>query len=142
MEVQIEIVGDGMQINDTDRETVRLKLLQAKESLEEARTLLVQDAEVNFVMNSLYYAFLYPILGLLQARGISAPMQSTAILLFEREFVQKGDIDRESFDAIRRAFEFRPTCACEGQKKAVPEDVEQLLPKAEEFLEKVQRIIE
>jgi len=131
-----------MQSKGTGREMARLKLAQARESLEEAKTLLVQDAEVNFVMNSLYYAFLYPVLGLLQARGISAPMQSTAISLFEREYIQRGDIGGEFLDAIRRAFELRPACACEGQKKAVPEDIEQLLPKAEEFLEKVQRLIE
>ena len=131
-----------MRDNETRREIVRLKLVQARESLEEAKTLLVQDAEVNFVMNSLYYAFLYPVLGLLQARGISAPMQATAISLFEQEYVQSGDIDRELLDAIRRAFELRPACACEGQKRAAPEEIEQLLPKAEEFLEKVQRIIE
>ncbi len=54
-----------MRSNESNREIVRLKLAQAWESLEEAKTLLVQDAEVNFVMNSMYYAFLYPVLGLL-----------------------------------------------------------------------------
>ncbi len=125
-----------------NKNAVQSRLKQARESLEEAKTLLVQDAEVNFVMNSLYYAFLYPVLGLLQARGISAPMQSTAIALFEREFVQTGDIDGRFLDAIRKAFELRPVCACEGQKKATHQDVEQLLPIAEEFLENVRRIIE
>jgi uncharacterized protein (UPF0332 family) len=123
-------------------DVIQNRLKQAREALEEAKTLLVQDAEVNFVMNSLYYAFLYPVLGLLQARGISVQTQAAAISLFEREYVQWGDIDRDFLDAIRRAFELRPACACEGQKKAAPEDVEQLLPKAEEFLETVQRISE
>lgn len=121
---------------------VLIRLSQARESLEEAKTLLVQDAEVNFVMNSLYYAFLYPVLGLLQARDISAPMQSTAIALFEREFVETGDVDGRFLDALRKAFELRPACACEGQKKATHQDVEQLLPIADEFLENVRRIVE
>jgi uncharacterized protein (UPF0332 family) len=69
-----------------ERSIIESRLRQARESLEEAKALLVQDAEVNFVMNCLYYAFLYPVLGLLQARNISAPMQSTAISLFEQEF--------------------------------------------------------
>ncbi len=128
-------------MNEGQQRLVRDRLKQAKESLEEAKTLLVQDAEVNFVMNSLYYAFLYPVLGLLLARGIAAPMQSTAIALFEREFSDKGDIDARFIAALRRAFELRPACACEGQKKATPEDVEQLLPQAEEFLEEVERWI-
>ncbi|MGE5173275.1 MAG: HEPN domain-containing protein [Betaproteobacteria bacterium] len=121
---------------------VLIRLSQARESLEEAKTLLVRDAEVNFVMNSLYYAFLYPVLGLLQARDISAPMQSTAIALFEREFVETGDVDGRFLDALRKAFELRPACACEGQKKATHQDVEQLLPIADEFLENVRRIVE
>jgi len=103
--------------------------------------LLIQDAEVNFVMNSLYYAFLYPVLGLLQTRGIAAPMQSTAISLFEREFSDKGDIETKFIDAIRMAFELRPACSCEGQMKATSGDVEQLLPLAEGFLESVEKLI-
>ena len=116
------------------------RLKQARESLEEAKALLVHDAEVNFVMNSLYYAFLHPILGLLQARGMSAPMQSTAISLFDAEFVQKGDVELRFLVAARKAFDLRPTCDCEGKQKATPEDIEQLLPIAEEFLQSVERI--
>jgi len=117
------------------------KMKRARESLEDAKTLLVQDAEVNFVMNSLYYAFLYPVIGLLKAVGITAPMQSTAISLFEREFSGKGNIEARFIDALRKAFELRPVCACEGQKKATPEDIERLLPLAEEFIVKVERLI-
>lgn len=121
-------------------EVVRDRLKQARESLEEAKTLLVQDAEVNFVMNSLYYAFLYPILGLLQARGLTATMQSTAISLFDSEFVQKGDVEQRFLNAINEAFDLRPACDCEGKKKVTPEDIERLLPIAEEFLQSVERI--
>jgi uncharacterized protein (UPF0332 family) len=117
------------------------RLKQARESLEEAKALLVQDAEANFVMNSLYYAFLYPILGLLQARGMTSPMQSTAIALFDAEFVQKGDVEQRFLVAARKAFDLRPACDCEGKKKVTPEDIEQLLPIAEEFLQSVERII-
>ena len=128
-------------MDDGQKKLLQSKLSQAEESLEDAKTLLVQDAEVNFVMNSLYYAFLYPVLGLIQARGITSTMQSMAISFFEREFVEKGDIDRRFLDAIRRAFELRPACSCEGQKKATPQDVEGLLPVAEEFLDSVRRLI-
>lgn len=120
---------------------IQARLKQARESLEEAKTLLVQDAEANFVMNSLYYAFLYPILGLLQARGMTAPMQSTAIALFDAEFVQKGDFEQRFLEAVRKAFDLRPACDCEGRKKVTPEDIEHLLPIAEEFLQSVERIM-
>jgi uncharacterized protein (UPF0332 family) len=122
-------------------ELIQDRLKQARESLEEAKALLVQDAEVNFVMNSLYYAFLYPIFGLLQARGMTAPSQSTAISLFDTEFVQKGDVEQRFLVAVRKAFDLRPACDCEGKKKVTPEDIEQLLPIAEEFLQSVERIM-
>ena len=118
------------------------RLKQARESLEEAKALLVQDAEANFVMNSLYYAFLYPILGLLQSRGMTAPMHSTAIALFDAEFVQKGDLEQRFLAAARRAFDLRPACECEGKKKVTPQDIEGLLPIAEEFLQSIERFTE
>jgi uncharacterized protein (UPF0332 family) len=124
-----------------NKSAVEERMRQARESLEEAKTLLVQDAEANFVMNSLYYAFLYPILGLLQAQGISTPTPGSAISLFEDEFVRKGLVDQRFLIAIHTAFDLRPACACEGQKKLKPQDVEQLLPIAEEFLQIVARII-
>jgi uncharacterized protein (UPF0332 family) len=117
------------------------KLAQAREALEEAKELLAEGADLSFVMNSLYYAFLYPVLGMLQARKIPTPMQSTAIALFEREFVRSGEFDVRFMDAIRRAFELRPACACEGQK-VTRQDIEQLLPVAQDFLELVKHVAE
>jgi uncharacterized protein (UPF0332 family) len=113
---------------ESNRENVRLKLAKAREALEEVGALLNEGADLNFVMNSLYYAFLYPVLGLLQARNTPTPMQGTAIALFEREFAKSGEFDGHFLDAMRRAFELRPACACEGPKKVTKEDIEQLLP--------------
>jgi uncharacterized protein (UPF0332 family) len=127
--------------NNKNEKVIQDRLKQARESLEEAKALLVQDAEAKFVMNSLYYAFLHPILGLLQSRGLTAPMQSTSISLFDAEFVQKGDIELRFLVAARKAFDLRPACDCEGKKKVTPDDIEQLLPIAEEFLQSVERTI-
>lgn len=131
-----------MQNRESNREKVRLKLAQARESLEEAGALLKEGADLNFVMNSLYYAFLYPALGLLQSINVPAPTQSMAIALFEREFVTSGEFDGRFLDAMRRAFELRPACACDGPKQVTKEDIEQLLPVAHEFLERVQHAVE
>ena len=121
--------------------TTQLKnrMKQARESLEEAKDLLVEDAAVNFVMNSLYYAFLYAVFGLLELKGMHSTAQSEAISLFEHAYVQTGDIEPRFLEAIRAAFEIRPVCHCEGRKPATAEDVEQLLPLADEFLNIVER---
>ena len=118
------------------RENLLFKLSQAQEALAEAEVLLAEGADLNFVMNSVYYALLYPVLGLLQAINVPAPMQSTAIELFEREFVKSGEFDKPFLDAIRRAFELRPACACKEREKITKEDIELLLPVARAFLER------
>lgn len=124
------------------RENLRVKLAQAQEALAEADALLAEGADLNFVMNNIYYTFLYPVLGLLQAINVPALMQSTAIDLFEREFVKSGEFDRPFLDAMRRAFELRPACACEERKKITKADIELLLPMARAFLERARQAAE
>jgi uncharacterized protein len=131
-----------MRNKESKGENLRKRLTQARESLEEAGALLKEGADLNFVMNSLYYAFLYPVLGLLQAINVTTPTQSTVIDLFEREFVKSGEFDGRFLDAMRRAFELRPACACEGPKKVTKEEIEQLMPVAREFLEYAQHAAE
>lgn len=124
------------------KDVARQKLAQAREALAEADALLTEGADLNFVMNSLYYAFLYPALGLLKAINVPTPTQSTAIDLFEREFVKSGEFEERFLDAMRRAFALRPACACEGPKKISREEIERLLPVAREFLERAQHAVE
>ena len=116
------------------------RLKRAKESLEEAKDLLMQDAAVQFVMNSLYYSFLYTVFGLLEERGLSASSQSEAISSFKREYVLSGIIEKRFLDAVQTAYELRPACDCEGRRKATVGDVEGLLPLADAFLERVERL--
>ena len=86
------------------------KMEQAREAYNEAQGLLEDDAELRYVMNSLYYAYYYPVLALLQAAGSGAAMQSVSIALFEKRFSGSGIIDYRFFPAIRKAFELKPKC--------------------------------
>jgi len=90
----------------------------------------------------LYYAFFYAMLGLLESRGLSAPSQKAAVSLFEQEFVRSGNMEVTFLHALQKAFELRPACDCEGRKKASVEEVEQLLPVAENFLETAALLID
>ena len=127
-------------MTEQQKDIVLGRLNQAKESLDEAKALFSEGAELIFVMNSLYYSFLYPVLGLLQARKIKAPLQSTAITLFEREYVRTGIFESRFLDAFRKAFDLRP--ACEGRKKIAAADIEALLPAARDFLHAVDKNIQ
>jgi len=90
------------------------KMQQAREAYDEARGLLEDNAELRYVMNSLYYAYYYPVLALLQAAGSGAAMQSVSIALFERRFSGSGIIDYRFFPSIRKAFELKPKCTDTG----------------------------
>ena len=115
------------------------RLKQARNFLTEAEALLSEGAELSFVINSLYYAMLYPVLALLGAWKITTYSQSTSISTFDREFVESGLFDKRFSDALHRAFELRPACACEGQKMITREDIERLLPQARDFLDTVEK---
>jgi uncharacterized protein (UPF0332 family) len=127
-------------MDEMQRNQVQKRLSHARESLNDAKALIIEGAELSFVMNNLYYTFLYPVLGLIQALQIPAPMQSTAISLFEREYVQTGIFERRFLDALRKAFELRPACDC--QRNIVNADIEELLPVAQDFLDAVEKNIQ
>jgi len=116
------------------------KMQQARESLAEAQALLEAGADLPFVMNSIYYAMLYPVLALLHARDIIASSRREAILLFEREFIQPGLLDAVYLEALRRSSDLRPSCACEGLRSVTRTDINELLPKAKEFFAAVEAL--
>ena len=127
-------------MDELQRNQVQKRLDHARDSLKDAKALFAEGAELSFVMNSLYYTFLYPVLGLIQARQIPAPMQSTAISLFEREYVQTGIFERRFLDAFRRTFDLRPACEC--QRNIVKADIDELMPVAQDFLDAVHKNIQ
>jgi len=124
---------------DTGNVPVHVRLKQARESLEDAKELLAQDVGTNFVMNSVYYSFLFTLFGLLAARGISAPVKDEVISLFEREYVLTGQIETRYLHGIRKAFDLRPVCDCQGERIVTYNDIEQLLPIADELLALAER---
>jgi uncharacterized protein (UPF0332 family) len=118
------------------------RLRQAGAYLDEARAILDAGMDLKFAANDLYYAMLYPVLALLERNGIPTGTQGVSIALFEKEFVAKGVFGSEMSDALRRAFELRPACACDEPREITKQDVEDLLPKAEAFIKAVELILD
>jgi uncharacterized protein (UPF0332 family) len=129
-----------MKLDEAQRDLVRYKLSQARESVREARGLYSDGAELKYVVNSLYYGFYYPVLALLHAKGTPAAMQSVSIALFEKEFLPTGLFEQRSFDAIRKAFELKPKCSGGTLALITRDDVEQLIREAELFMAAVSRV--
>jgi uncharacterized protein (UPF0332 family) len=129
-----------MDVSNAEKGYTRFKLAQAREALEDAQGLLADGAELGYVVNSLYYAFYYPVLALLHTRGIPAAMQSVSIALFETNFVKTGVIDQRFFRALRRAFDLKPKCSTPQLNMISRHEVEALLTDASGFIDAVDRM--
>jgi uncharacterized protein (UPF0332 family) len=112
---------------------MHFKMTQAQEAWEEARGLLEDGAELQYVANSLYYAYYYPVLALLRKHDLSAGMQSVSIGLFEKHFIETGAIDARFGKALRRAFELKPKCGTVELKQFDRAEIESLLADALDF---------
>jgi uncharacterized protein (UPF0332 family) len=128
-----------MKIKEADKEYIRFKLAQARDAYDEAQGLFADGADLGFVINSLYYAFYYPVLALLHARDIPAAMQSVSIAIFEREFVDTGLFEKHFSNALRRAFDLKPKCSSGALNMIRRTEIETLLAEAREFLNTVDR---
>jgi uncharacterized protein (UPF0332 family) len=128
-----------MAIKKADKAYIGFKLIQARDAYEEARGLFTDGADLGYVLNSLYYAFYYPVLALLHSRSIPAAMQSVSIALFEKEFVESGLVEKRFYDALRRAFDLKPKCSPGELKMITRAEIEVLLTEAREFLDTVDR---
>ncbi len=122
-----------------DLEKSRLK--QARESLEEAQALLAGEMDTGFVLTNLYYAYYYPILALMNEGQVPSTLQSVTLGLFERQFIQTGNIKREYYDAVRRVFDIKPKCS--GEKIPVSgEEVKELAVLANAFIQDAETYME
>ncbi len=110
-----------------------LKMRQAREAYGEAAGLLADGAELRYVVNSIYYAYYYPVVALLHAAGRSAGMQSVSLALFERLFRPTGLIDDRFFHSIRTAFDLKPKCTEPASRQIGLGAVEGLLRDARDF---------
>jgi len=129
--------------NNTELESdlVRFKLVQARDSLDQARSLLAANMDLDLVGNNVFYAMYYAILALLLKRKVPPATQSVTLSLFDREFVQTGFFDRRFSEAGHSAFELRKTCSGEGSPAVDRKDIEALLPVAEDFVRKAEELI-
>jgi uncharacterized protein (UPF0332 family) len=128
-----------MEVREDHREYVRLKLAQAREAYPEAAGLLADEAGLGYVVNSLYYAFYYPVLALLQVKGVPAAMQSVSIALFEREFGKASFIEQRFFRSLRKAYELKPKCSAPQLNMITRDEVVTLMADARSFLASVSR---
>ena len=120
---------------------IRYRLGQARESLEEAKLLLKGGMSLRSVMNRLYYALFYAALALLQEKNIGTSKHSGAISAFDKEFIKTGIFDKDLSKTLHRAFKLCQEGDYVEQSDIVKDDVDELLPKAVDFVNKVEHYL-
>lgn len=125
-----------------DNDLVNFKLTQARDSLEQAQSLMTANMDLDLVTNNVFYAMFYAVLALLQKRKVPVSTQNVTIDAFDREFVQTGLFDWRFSDALHRAFEIQKACTREDHQTVARKDIDDLLPLAEEFLLAAESVVE
>ena len=87
---------------------LRYRMEQAHETLREGEILL-GEAALRGTINRAYYAMFYALLALLALKQLGTSKHSSALSLFDREFVKKGIFPRELSRSLHLAFERRQT---------------------------------
>jgi uncharacterized protein (UPF0332 family) len=120
---------------------IEYRLTQARDSIREADVLDQSGMSRRSVMNRLYYAMFYAVLALLQAKEMGTSKHSGAIALFDREFVKTGAFPKEMSKALHWAFELRQKGDYMEETEVTADDVTEIRPVAEQFVESAERFL-
>jgi uncharacterized protein (UPF0332 family) len=120
---------------------IEYRLAQARDSIREADVLDQSRMSRRSVMNRLYYAMFYAVLALLQEKEMGTSKHSGAIALFDREFVKIGTFPKEMSKALHRAFELRQKGDYMEETEVTADDVAEIRPVAEQFVESAERFL-
>lgn len=120
---------------------IKDRLKQADDSVEEAKVLLKGKMSLRAVMNRLYYAMFYAVLALLQEKQMGTSKHIGAISLFDKEFVKTGIFDKSLSKLLHRAFELRQKGDYMEQAEVTQEDVDEMLPEAINFVNKIKEYL-
>lgn len=86
---------------------IAYRLLQAKESLQDAKILLKAKGSFRSVINRAYYAMFYSLLALYARKGMGTSKHAGVIAIFDREYVKAGIFSKEMSRNLHRAFYLR-----------------------------------
>ncbi len=89
-------------------ELLHYRIEQAYETLHEG-DILLNEAALRGTINRAYYAMFYALLALLATKQLGTSKHSSALSLFDREFVKAGILPRDLSRSLHLAFERRQT---------------------------------
>jgi len=118
---------------------IKYRLKKSKETLQDARVLFEKDSLTSTV-NRIYYAMFYAISGLLLSKNLSSPKHSGIRSLFNKEFVNKGLVDKKLGRFYSKIFEERQEGDYKDFIKFDNNIVRSWLEDADDFIKKIEKV--
>ncbi|MEW6237521.1 MAG: HEPN domain-containing protein [Candidatus Omnitrophota bacterium] len=116
---------------------VDIRMSQADECLEDARTLFAYEKGWRTIVNRSYYAAFYSVLALLQTLGKIPRKHRGVIVLFDVEFVKTGLLPKELSEALHWLFASRNKEDYISLEPVSREESEQALKTSEKFVQAI-----
>jgi len=125
-----------MKINteEAKKMLIAARLVQADEALLDARKLIACEGTPRSIVNRSYYAMLYAVIALLLDLDASTSKHSGAISAFDQHFVRPGLLPKHLSKSLHRVFESRQQSDYQEMFVVSPEDAQEAVSKADEFV--------
>ena len=119
-------------------ELVKLRLEQARSSLNDAMVLAQGGGTPMSIINRAYYAMFYAVLALLQNMGKVAGKHTGAIGLFDSEFVLKGVLPKDLSRDLHKTFDVRQVSDYQPVRPVTSDEAMEYAGKARHFVDEVE----
>ena len=118
---------------------IKYRLEKSKETLQDARVMF-EKASLNSTVNRIYYAMFYAVNGLLISNNFSSSKHSGIRSLFNKEFVNKGLVDKNLGKFYSKMFEERQEGDYKDFIKFDNNIVRGWLESAEDFVKRIENV--
>jgi len=118
---------------------IKYRLEKSKNTLQDAKVLF-EKASFSSAVNRIYYAMFYAVSGLLLSKNLSSSKHSGIRSLFNKEFVNKGLLDKELGRFYSKIFEERQEGDYKDFIKFDKNIVGEWIESAEDFIKKIENV--
>ena len=119
----------------------KYRLEKAKNTLSYAKS-YIDDTTLDSTVNRIYYAMFYAVNALLITKGLYSSKHSGVRAIFNREIVNKGLIEKQWGEFFADMFDRRQKGDYKDFVKFEKQDVEEWLKKSEEFINKIEQLLQ
>jgi uncharacterized protein (UPF0332 family) len=125
---------------DESRNEIAANLERAEQSIQAAKDLAAKDYH-DFAASRAYYAAFYAATALLLSEGVEMSKHSAVIASIHQRFVKTGRLAKERGRDLNRLFELRGVGDYGGPAHVSPDEAEQAIRAATDFLSAARSLI-